>query len=74
MGGLFGLARSIQGNSSLMSTFHAVRTHGHISPPGQLGKAILLKAQEETCFLVSMQCSALRPVLATWWPSASVES
>ena len=33
-----------------MSTFYAVRTHGHISPPGQLGKAILLKAQEETRF------------------------
>lgn len=33
-----------------MSTFHVVRTIGHISPPGQLGKATLLKAQEETCF------------------------
>ena len=33
-----------------MSTFYAVRTHGHFSPPGQLGKAILLKAQEETRF------------------------
>ena len=33
-----------------MSTFHVVRTICLISPPGQLGKAILLKAQEETRF------------------------
>lgn len=33
-----------------MSTFPVIRTHGHISAPGQLGKAILLKTQEETRF------------------------